>query len=161
MSAERITQLLRCTAWQGNFTALQKTGPLRIVFLSELSADGALLYFHRLMGDGPTEIMGLDEACEFTPRALKLETSPAPNSADGTISVFQCAGSETEESELETKINRPAIASVKNVRISISSDENTLEIIAPIAGVDATYKLTRQRIPAKAKAALRSWLQGP
>lgn len=91
MDEKVITQLLRGSARQGNFTALQKTTSLRIVFLPELSADGALLYFHRLTGNVPTEIKDVDKPCEFTQRALKLESSSRPNSASGTISVFPCA----------------------------------------------------------------------
>jgi hypothetical protein len=162
MNAEELTRFLRGTAWQGSLTALGKTGSIRIVFLSRLSVDGALLYFHRLMGDIPAVIKNVDDkACEFTPRALKLEDSSAPNSAEGTISVFRCAGSEDEERELAKKIDRDDIADVRNVRISISSDEKALEIIAPIKGVEVTYKLTRQAIPTPTDASLRSWLEGP
>jgi hypothetical protein len=156
---ERITQLLRGTAWQGSFTAqtspLPITRPFRIVFLSELSADGALLYFHRLMGDVPAGIE--DKACEFTPRALKLETSSVPNSAVGTIFVFECAKSEAEESKLAN--SRTAKKTLKNVKIFIEPD-GALKIIAHIAVADVTYQLTRQAIP-PTNVALRSWLESP
>jgi len=155
---DELTRLLRDTAWQGSVTARGQTGSIRIVFLSRLSVDGALLYFHRLMGDIPAVIKDVDKACKFTPRALKLEDSSASNSPVGTLSVFPCADSETEERELEKKIDRPA-RKVPNVLISISPDENVLEIIALIAGVEVTYKLTRQAIPIG--ASLRSWLDGP
>jgi hypothetical protein len=159
MAAEELTQSLRGTAWQGSFTALGKTSALRIVFLSKLSVDGALLYFHRLMGNVPVEIEGLDRACKFTPRMLKLETSSASNSASGTISVFKCADSEREESELEKDINRHPVGTVRDVRVSISASANALEIIANIKGIEVTYKLTRQAI--STDAALRAWLQDP
>jgi hypothetical protein len=144
MNQEEITQYLKGTSWRGHFTALPQTGlkitsSIRIEFLSHLSANGALLYFHELTGNAPAALKYDDKAYEFTPRALKLMTSPKPNTAVGTISIFEPASSPTEESELEKLPNRPARKTLENVEVSVNK---ALKIIASIPGVvELVYEL--------------------
>jgi hypothetical protein len=164
MNEEGIAQL-RGTAWQGNVAKSGVTCGIRIVFLSESPADGALLYFHKLMGDAPTLIKIDDKGCDHTPRALKLMPSSDPNSADGAISIFKCEDTEEDESKLEKQTNRHAIFPPRNANLSLSPDGNVLKIIVHFLSGDGTYQLTRQtQLTQQApptRDALKSWLRSP
>jgi hypothetical protein len=157
MSEAKITELLSGTAWQGSLTTQtvpQETIPIRIVFLSEPSVSGALLYFHQLKGNVPAVLKLDDNPCRFTPRALKLERSSIANTAVGTIFIFECAETEKQERELGNKSDRRPMHTVKDVRI-IYKDGDELTINAHI-GVDVEYKLKKQAVP---ESAQRLWLK--
>ena len=157
-----LTEALRGSTWQGVYNALGIKHPMRIAFLTDLSADSQLQYFHKTFGRGlvPWVLGRFDSPCEFTPRALALHGPNSNSVIGGRISVYQCAANIDAELGLEASLNRIANATVTVKQIAMSSDGQSLLIKASVKGIPITYKLERQ-VPAidyTDRFQLRNWV---
>lgn len=154
-----ITERLLHSAWEGTFTALEGVStPIRLVFLPELNAMGALQYFHRFPGTVSSEVLQANKACQFTPRALSVQSV---SESVGRIFIFECVDNEDVEMQLEGDRNRKHLPPSFDVsELSLSPDGSSLLIVAHAAATTLIYHLQRQRLPSEipSRQELRSWL---
>ena len=161
-SVIQAQDLIARSAWFGTFRSAETVHQMRLIFLADTNKTGSFQYFHGITGGfGKSELQAIDGACPFTPRAIAVTPTGSPYAFRGTISVYPCASSPSEEATRNGDSGRLTLAKIPVSKFEFSEDGTHLEIQASVKGLLVSYSLDRQQPDAsdmQSPLAMRGWV---